>query len=189
MLRQGRNVASVEARAAVDGQVVTTGAFSFGAAQQSDIAVALPGPDAPPPEECDPYIPAQAAAFAPNFHHNFDLLLIEGDRPLSGSTRGYLRLWARHRDKAARGTLPGLLCLADALPPAVFPLYRKLGANSSMNWICNVLDADPQTRDGWWQMESHATGAADGYSSQHMRAWNTDGQLVLDGMQSVLVFV
>lgn len=189
LLRQGRNVSTVDARARIDGQTVATASFAFGTAQDSDISVESTGPAAPAPEDTEFLIPPQAASFAPKFHHQFDIRLIEGDRPLSGSNRAYIRGWARHQDPQARSGSVPLLCIADALPPAVFPLFRRLGPNSSMNWICNFLDDDPQTEDGWWQVETQAVAARGGYSSQVMRMWNTDGKLVVEGMQSVVVFV
>lgn len=189
VLRQGRNVTTVAAEAQIADQVCGTATFSFGAAQDSAIAVAEPGPAAPEPESCPPLIPKQAQAMAPGFHHNFDIRLIEGDLPFSGSDRGYLRGWARHTDPQAWDGMVPLLCLADILPPAVFPLFPRPGPNSSMTWICNVLHDTPRTEAGWWQVETVVSGAANGYSSQHMRMWNSDGALVVDGMQSVVVFV
>jgi hypothetical protein len=83
----------------------------------------------------------------------------------------------------------GLIGIADVLPPAVFPMCRKPGPNSSVTWICNLLSGTPGTRDGWWMLETDLTAARDGFSSQVMRGWNTDGELVIDGMQSVVIFV
>lgn len=189
LLRQGRNVTTAETEARIGDQVVGTGNFSFGAAQTSSIRVICPSPDAPDPDACEDLIPPQAAAMAPQFHHNFDIRLIEGDRPMSGSDRGYIRGWARHRDPASRAGIVSLMCIADILPPAVFPMFPRLGPNSSMTWICNFLSDAPETQDGWWQVETRLSAAADGYSSQQMRIWNSDGDLVVDGMQSVVIFV
>lgn len=188
-LRRGRNVTSIAARARIDDQVAAAGLFSFGAAQDSHVRADAPRRDAPAPDACEPLIPPQAADFAPGFHRNFDLRLIEGDRPMTGSDRGYIRGWARHHDPASRTGIESLLCLADILPPAVFPLFRRMGPNSSMNWICNFLVENPETEDGWWLVETDLTAARDGFSSQVMRVWNSSGELVVDGMQSVAIFV
>lgn len=189
--RTGRNVTTVSATATIDGKTACLAVFSFGLAQNSDIQASCPAPDAPKPdlETGEPMIPPQAAALAPRFHTNFDMLLIEGDRPMTGSTRGYIRCWVRHRDPASRGGEASLLCLADILPPAVFPMFKRMGPNSSVNWICNFMQDNTQTEDGWWQAESRVSAAENGYSSQVMRIWNSQGDLVVDGMQSVLVFV
>ncbi len=188
-LRQGRNVTSLEARALVDGKLAATGAFCFGnAIADTQIQQDRPAPDAPAPEDCEPYIPAFAEGFAPAFTKNFQTHLIEGDRPLTGSDRGYIRCWTRHKDPASRTGLASLLCLGDILPPGIYPMLKSPGPNSSMNWLCNFLDDDPRTEDGWWQVETTMTAAGDGYSSQVMRAWNRQGKLIIDGMQACLTF-
>lgn len=189
--RAGRNVTTVNAMATIDGKTACQGVFTFGTAQDSHIHVPCPAPavDAPDIERYEPIIPPQAAALAPRFHTNFDMLLIEGDRPMTGSDRGYMRGWARHKDPASRSGHASLLCIADILPPAVFPLFKRMGPNSSVNWICNFLQDDAQTTDGWWHVETSISAAQNGYSSQVMRVWNTNGDLVVDGMQSVLIFV
>ncbi len=189
ILRQGRNMTTIEARAKIGDQTVGTGNFSFGQSLTSDISVPCPAPDAPAPEDTQPLIPAAAQSVAPGFHTNFDLHLIEGGLPGMGATRGYLRGWARLKDPASRGGVLSQICLGDILPPAVFPLFKRLGPNSSVKWIFNRIDPDLTTRDGWWQVESTLTAASNGYSSQSMRMWSTDGRLVADGMQSVIVFV
>lgn len=188
-LRQGRNVTSLEARATVDGKLAATGAFSFGnAIPDTQIRQDNPAPEAPAPEDCEPLIPAFAERFTPAFTQNFQTQLIEGDRPLSGSERGYIRCWTRHKDPESWSGLASLLCLGDILPPGIYPMLKRPGPNSSMNWLCNFLDDDPQTDDGWWQVETTMSAAGDGYSSQVMRAWNRKGKLVIDGMQACLTF-
>jgi len=187
LLRQGRNVTTVYARADVDGRAACTGTFSFGAARESHLNVGLSAPASPSPEQCDPYT-EEDNAFVPPFLRNFETRLIEGTRPMQGGTKGYLRLWARHADPASREGELALLCLADILPPSTFPIMRQLGPVSSMTWICNFLRA-PDTQDGWYMMESELTAVQDGYCSQVMRIWNSDGELIVDGMQSIAVFV
>ena len=189
LLRQGRNVTTVTTRAEIAGNTVATAIFSFGAARESQVRLDRPAPDAPPPADCEPFIPDFARSFAPAFHTNFDFRFIAGNRPVAGADHGYARAWVRHQDPAGRDGAAGLLCLADILPPAVYPMLKQMGPNSSMTWICNFLDDHLTSSDGWWQVETNLTAARDGYSSQVMRGWNADGKLVVDGMQAVAVFV
>lgn len=189
LLRRGRNVVSVQGRAEIDGMPSLTGEFVFGTSRDSHIEVPRPAPQAPPPDECEPFIPPIAMAMAPKFHRHIDLRLIEGERPMMGADRGYIRCWVRLTDKDSRDDPTALLCLADALPPAVFPLFKAMGPNSSVTWICNVLHENPTTEDGWWQIETDLTAGHGGYSSQVMRMWNSRGEIVVDGMQAVAVFV
>ena len=187
ILRRGRNVTTIAARASIDGQVCGTGTFSFGAGRDSSVAKDLDAPDATAPEDCPPFMPPQFERFAPAFFGNFECKLIEGDRPVSGSDRGYIRAWARHRSETARGGDSALLCLADILPPAAMPMLSAPGPVSSMTWIYNQL-RPADTGDGWYMVEAELSAAVDGYSSQVMRIWNTDRQLVVEGMQSIVIF-
>ncbi|WP_164658878.1 thioesterase family protein [Tropicibacter sp. Alg240-R139] len=188
ILRQGRNVITVQAEAFCEDKLCAQGTFSFGQAQESHISHDLSAPDAPSPDEVEDFLPPNIP-LPINFFKNFDAKLIEGHRPFSGADRGYIRAWVQHRDEEVRQTPEGLISLADVLPPAVFSKARKLGPNSSMNWICNFLSEDLTSREGWWMIETDLTVARDGYSSQVMRMWNADGELVVDGMQSVVIFV
>lgn len=186
-LRAGRNVTTVEAKAALEGACVGAGVFSFGQSRESSVVQDAPAPDAGTPDSYPDFMPPDYARFAPAFFSNFDVRLIEGDRPVSGSDRGYVRAWARHRDEAARAGELGLLCLADVLPPAAMPMLKSPGPVSSMSWLVNLLCA-PETENGWFMVESELTAAREGYSSQAMRIWNTDGRMIADGMQSIVVF-
>ncbi|MFC3616739.1 acyl-CoA thioesterase [Lutimaribacter marinistellae] len=188
VLRAGRNVTTVNTRAEIDGKVAAQGTFSFGAAQESHVSQGCPAVPSTPPEDTAPFF-GEARRAPVAFFNNFETRLIEGALPFSGAERGYNRVWARHKSPAMWDRIEGLLAIADLLPPAVFPMFTRIGPNSSMTWICNILAAQPATRDGWWMVETDLTAAQDGYSSQVMRMWNTDGELVVEGMQSVVVFV
>lgn len=189
LLRQGRNVTSIETEAKIETGSVATSTFIFGAARDSELSVQLPAPDAPAPDACELFTPEFARDFVPIFFHNFDTRLIAGARPMSGAKEGYIRTWSRHKDPASREGMASLLTLGDVLPPAAMPMLKKMGPVSSVNWMFNVLVDDPQTDDGWWHVETKLTAASGGYSSQVMRYWNTDGVLVAEGMQAVAIFV
>ncbi len=185
--RRGRNVTNVSAVARNGDQAVGRADFLFGAARSSAIDIDFPAPDAPSPDTCEPFTPQSSQDFVPSFFHNFDTRLIAGERPMMGE-EGYIRTWSRHFDPAARSGIEALLCLADVLPPAAMPLMRKFAPVSSMSWIVNVLMDEPKTQDGWWHVESKLTAARGGYSSQVMRVWNTNGELVIEGLQSIAIF-
>lgn len=186
LLRQGRNVTTMGSSGAVDGKTVCTGTFSFGAARDSHLHIDLPAPDTPDPEACELFLGGDSP-FIPAFTRNFETRLIAGSRPMSGGTSKRLRCWARHADEASRTGEAALLCLADILPPAALTVMQQIGPVSSMSWICNIL-RDPETDDGWYQVEAELTAALDGYSSQVMRIWNRRGDLIVEGMQSIAIF-
>jgi acyl-CoA thioesterase len=186
LLRQGRNVTTISARGDVGGKAVSTGTFSFGAARASHLDIGCPGPAVKAPDDYPLFHP-EDSAFVPAFTRNFEVRLIEGSRPMSGGTTGDLRCWCRHKDPASRDGEAALLCLADILPPAAMTVMTELGPVSSMTWIFNLLRA-PETDEGWYQVEAKLTAAQDGYSSQIMRMWNRQGELIVEGMQSIAIF-
>ena len=185
--RRGRNVTSISAAAHIGDAVVGRADFLFGTARSSKININFTAPPAMPPQEAEPLTPPAAASLVPQFFHNFDTRLIAGARPLMGD-EGYMRTWSRHKDPASRAGIESLLCIGDVLPPAAMPLLRQMAPVSSMSWIFNLLTDTPETEDGWWQVESRLTAASGGYSSQLMRVWNTKGELVVEGMQSIAIF-
>ncbi len=189
VLRQGRNVTIIHARAEIDGKAAALATFSFGRPQDSHVAFEHPAKPALRPEEADHYFPPDLPKPPIPFLANFDVKMVDGALPFSGAERGYLRLWARHKDPRMWDRMEGLISVADLPPPAIYPTLKKPGPNSSMNWIFNVLSKNISTRDGWWLLEHELTAGRDGYSSQVMRVWNTEGEIIVDGMQSVIIFI
>lgn len=189
LLRRGRNVTMIEAKGFIEDQPVISVTFSFGASRSSEITVGLKAPKAQSPDVCEPFTPEAARNFVPKFFHNFDTRLIAGSRPMSGAEKGYIRTWSRHHHPGSRDGMASLLCLADVLPPAALPMFKMMGPVSSMTWIFNVLVDNPKTEDGWWQVETDLTATEGGYASQVMRMWNMQGELVVEGLQSVAIFV
>lgn len=185
--RQGRNVTSISAAAHIGAQSVGRADFLFGTSRASKVNVGFPAPPALPPAEAEPFTPPAASEMVPHFFHNFDTRLIAGARPMMGE-EGYIRTWSRHKDPASRSGVESLLCIGDVLPPAAMPLMRSFAPVSSMSWMFNLLTDNPQTKDGWWHIEARLTAASGGYSSQVMRIWNMEGELVVEGMQSIAIF-
>jgi len=189
LLRQGRNVTSVETEGTIDGKVISSCIFIFGGLRESSVTVDYPAPDASLPAACEPFTPPGAEGFVPAFFNRFDTRLIAGARPMSGAKDGYIRTWSRHADPDSREGMASLLTIGDVLPPSAAPLFKQFGAISSVNWVFTILSDNPQTEDGWWHVETRLTAAAGGYSTQVMRIWNTNGQLVAEGMQCVAIFM
>jgi acyl-CoA thioesterase len=106
-----------------------------------------------------------------------------------GLATSRLASWHRFTEHEGQDHIAELICIGDALPPSAMGLMTEKGMVSSMNWQINMLTDAPSTKDGWWYLESETHHAANGASSQYMTAWNSDGQPMLTGMQSVAIFV
>lgn len=186
ILRQGKSVTFIEADVSGESGLATRCAFAFGASRPSIFERTwTPAPSMPPPEDCPPFVPE---GMGPNFAAHFDTGLAKGARPGTGSDEHDHFIWVRHRDEQASG-MAALVALADMPPPAVLPMFPEFKPVSSMTWHMNFLNDAPQTRDGWWLLQSRAESASQGYSSQDMLVWNRDGDLVIAGRQSVAIFL
>ncbi len=185
LLRQGKSVAFAGADLHSEQGLATRAVFAFGAGRASAFTRTFTAqPNVPLPEECEIYI---AGPLAPPFAQHYESRLVRGGRPVTSSTEHDHFIWVRHRDSIA-SSIVGLLALADMPPPAMMPMFTEFAPISSMTWQVNFLVAAPQTRDGWWLLQSRAENAAEGYSSQDMLVWNRDGEMVIAGRQSVAIF-
>lgn len=188
LLRRGRNVTTVHVSAEIEGQSVADIVFTFGISRDSVLSVNRDITPAPAPGDCKRFTPKIAEPVVPQFFMRFETKLIDGARPMAGAAEGYVRAWSRHMDISSRDGIASLLTLSDVLTPAALPMLKKIAPVSSVNFMLNFVTDNPTTTDGWWQVESRMSSAAQGYSSQIMRIYNYDGQMVAEGLQCVAVF-
>ncbi|RBP50928.1 thioesterase family protein [Arenicella xantha] len=185
ILRQGRSVCFISAEMWGEKGLGTHAVFCFGAKRESRLNSDFTS---------RPTVPniADSVEFfdtgqGPEFARNYDCVLASGGRPISGSKISEHYIWVRHKDRQANN-LAALVGIADMPPPAVLPMFEDFAPISSMNWTLNFLSEDISTEDGWWLMRSAAEHARDGYSSQDMQVWNSEGKLVISALQSVALF-
>lgn len=187
LLRQGRSVSFVNTDLHGEKGLATRAVFAFGHARPSLFDEHdLPAPaDLPSATDAPVMIPA---GMGPRFADQFQSQLARGGWPVTGSDATEHFIWIRHKDHAATN-MAGLLAIADMPPPAIMPKFKEFAPISSMTWQINVLTDDPQTNAGWWLLRSSVENAKDGYSSQDMNVWNTDGEPILAMRQSVAIFL
>ncbi|HEX8485923.1 thioesterase family protein [Sphingomonas sp.] len=185
-LRRGRNAAFIQADITSDAGLGYRATFVFMTDQTSRVVL-----DQRPPAGIAPPAPDARLYTGPEefFTGNFDFLDVKeasDGRPLGEAE--WLR-WARLRARDGLHPMVEVMAIGDALPPAAFRLLGKqLAPISSLTWMVNLLSATPRTRDGWWLLSAQSDYALAGCSSQSMRLWNSDGELVAEGMQSVAIF-
>lgn len=183
VLRRGKNTAFVKSEISSADGIGLSCTFIFMNRRASHLNYeALPRPDFPP-------IPADenARSGPPEF---FTGHMQYPDKRLElGMATNRLASWHRFTEHDGLDHVAELLCIGDALPPSAMGLMTEKGMVSSMNWQINMLTDAPTTRNGWWFLESETHQAANGASSQYMTAWNSEGQPMLTGMQSVAIFV
>jgi acyl-CoA thioesterase len=182
VLRRGRNTAFVESKISGEGGIGLSCTFIFMTQRDSHLDFSgLPKPDFPPLPNEDELRNGPPEFFTQNMHYS-------GTRLTLGQGTPKIAGWHRLIEREGLDTIAELLCIGDALPPSAMGLMTEKGMVSSMNWQVNMLSANPATTSGWWYLESETHHAANGASSQYMTAWNSDGEAVMTGMQSVAIF-
>lgn len=184
IVRQGRNVAQVRTEIVQEGNVALTAFWLFGTAREPNAVhpAPLPTPDAGIPEEQKP----ADTRYAPDFlKNNYDVLYTPERR---ADDEPVIRRWTRLKELSGVDPVSELILMGDTLPPSAARIMQRRGPISSINWSFNLLDPQPQTRDGWWLAETASDHADDGYSSERLRLWNADGKQMLSGIQAVAIF-
>jgi hypothetical protein len=184
VMRKGRNATWITARIERDKGVGVIANFVFMRPIQSVVHVndREPPPDLIPVEDARPFVNERAPAFLRN---QFDVRFAV---PKSERGRPDLCWWVRPRGYDLLHAEVALLLSGDALPPGVMPMLAPGVPVSTMHWQANLLSSAPRTTDGWWLLRSVSDYARDGCSSQAMSAWNTSGEPMLSGMQSIALF-
>ncbi len=183
ILRRGKNTAFVQSEISGADGIGLSCTFIFMNRRHSHLNYEnLARPDFPPVPT-----PETARSGPPEF---FTGNMQYPDKRLElGMSTNRLASWHRFTEHDGLDHIAELLCIGDALPPSAMGLMTEKGMVSSMNWQVNMLTDAPATEDGWWYLESETHHAANGASSQYMTAWNSDGEPMLTGMQSVAIFV
>ena len=183
VLRRGKNTAFVKSEISGADGIGLSCNFIFMNRRPSHLDYeGLKRPDFPPTPDA-----ASARSGPPEF---FTGHMQYPDKRLElGLATNRLASWHRFTEHEGLDPVAELICIGDALPPSAMGLMTEKGMVSSMNWQVNMLTDAPATKDGWWFLESETHHAANGASSQYMTAWNSDGEPVLTGMQSVAIFV
>lgn len=184
-LRQGRSVRYLLAELTGENGLAVHAVFCFGVTRESKLSEHFTlKPNIPSQEQSEDFF---SFGPAPAFTQNYQCRLAKGGKPISGSNQHEHYLWVKHQDNNAN-SLSALVGIADMPPPAVLPMFKEFAPISSMTWMMNFLSEDLSSDNGWWLLRSCAEHVENGYSSQDMQVWNTDGNLIITGRQNVAIF-
>lgn len=184
IVRQGRSVTQLRSELYQDGALALTAFLLFAEPRKPNALYPTRKPsDFPPPaEESEDVMSDKGPSFLRN---NFEIRRAQN---VSGPGEPVVRRWARLKHREELDPISELILLGDVLPPGAMRAMQRQGPISSINWSFNLLETNPQTEDGWWVSENASQHANNGYSSERLRLWNSEGQQVIDGLQSVAIF-
>ncbi len=187
MLRQGKSASFVLADLTSEAGFGTHATFCFGADRPSSKRqTRFPMPIVPSPDEVGPHF--RETGTRPHFTHHFDMRLAAGSRPVSGAQEADLCLWLKADGSDPSALDVALLALGDAPPPAALSLFNQYTPLSTMTWAIDVMTTDLSSPDGWYLAHLKADNIGDGYSSQSMGLWASDGRAILSSKQTIALF-
>lgn len=189
ILRAGRAMTQVTARALQDGEPRAVLLAAFGQDRDSGVAVGDrdPRPAFPAPEEVErvPVVPGRT----PEFFGKLDLRFAAGNVPFSGAGEPDFGGWVRFADPPREVGDRELVALADAWPPALVPLFDRPVPVSTVTWSVEMVGPRAVgAPDAFWQFDARTTTAAHGYTSFGARIWDAGGRLRVVGRQTVAYF-
>ena len=162
ILRRGKNTAFIQAEISGTDGVGLTCNFIFMNRRQSHLDYTnIPARDFPPIPELDNVRSGPKEFFTGHMQYPDKRLEL-------GMATNRLASWHRLTEHQGLDPIAELICIGDALPPSAMGLMT--------------------TENGWWYLCSETHHAANGASSQYMTVWNSRGEAVLTGMQSVAIF-
>ncbi|WP_438864878.1 acyl-CoA thioesterase [Neptunicella sp.] len=188
ILREGKNATQAEARATQDGKVCVLCVALFAVARSSKIGVANQTKHNMLLPAKPKYIP-QIPKITPKFLRHFDVSLVEGGMPFTGSKHSAIHGWMRFTQPPAKIEDAHIIALADAWPPAPLQMLRWPAPASSMSWNLEFIHPHRTiSPTDWIAYQAHTRQAADGYAHTEANIWDPDGELIAISRQTVGIF-
>ena len=186
VLRAGKNTMHVEARIEHGGELLAHAIAIFGSPRESIVRRELPHPTPTPTVGGTrlPFVPN----VVPNFMQHFNVRLLEGALPFSGSSVAR-NVFDLGMDDSGNATETHLLAVADFVPPVALSWMPKPTPGSSMTWMLEVLDQNFATQPlQRWRVDSEMIAARDGYTSQSTVIYAPNGTATVLSRQSMVIF-
>lgn len=184
LLRRGKSATQIGVDAHVKEALAMRASFVFCAERATNIrhmhvqCPAVLGPEA--------YSQFSNEIAAPGHFRNFDVRFVSEATPVSGAPYPELIAWVRFKESEGVHPESALIALGDCLPPASMACFTEPAPISSMTWSFDL--PQPAKRSSWFLQRTRSLVADNGYSFQLMDVWNSEGELVLVGTQTVAIF-
>lgn len=188
IVREGKNVSQIMARAIQDSKTCVVSQICFGNARESKISV--PNNDThsmtlPKRANFIPPIPK----VTPKFLKHFDLFTQEGGLPFTGRETSHIHGWMRFTKSPSIFTDAHLVSIIDAWPPTVLQMLKWPAPASSVSWNLEFIHPHrPISGDDWLAYQAHTRQAANGYGHTEANIWDQQGELIAVSRQTVAIF-
>jgi acyl-CoA thioesterase len=190
VLRSGKSVVSLQARARQGGETVALMQGSFGAPRPSKVSfTAMPVAEMKALEESIALDPV--AGLTPRYLEHLAVRWGIGGLPFSGTPSPAVGGWLRLQGEQQPAPLDGahLLVLVDAWPLALLSHLSTPTVGSTLSWTIEFMQpVPPLDSQAWYRYRALIEHAADGYGHTSAALWTAEGELLALSRQTVTVF-
>lgn len=188
IIRSGKNVSQIQARAIQNGKVCVLSQFCFAQGRKSKVAVENNEKHAMTTPSKAKFIP-QIPKVTPKFLRHFDLSIEDGGLPFLGSKKSHYFGWMRYTSPPEIMSEAHLISIIDAWPPTVLQMLRLPAPASTVSWNLELVYPHKEILPtDWFAYKAHTRQAADGYGHTEASIWDAHGELVAISRQTVAVF-
>lgn len=185
VLRHGKYLSHVTADVVVDGSAEPAASAHAVLGRLRDSAVVVtPDPPHTVPMDDATFLP-YLEGITPVFTKHFDYGFAVGDFPFTGSQRGELGGYCRHKTPA--DGVAAVAGLVDGWPGSVLPMLSGPSPASTVRWSLHLAGDDPMDGDAWHWYHATTVMAAGGYATSAARLWR-EGRLIAWSEQLFVVF-
>jgi acyl-CoA thioesterase len=180
--RAGRSMTTVSARLEQDGKAAALAVAAFSAEWPRTVEFDdTQRPEVPEPEAIEPL---DRGGRVPPFTRYFDFRPAVGERWFSGAERALSGGWMRLNDDHALDG-PLVAALADAWPPAIFPVATDFVAAPTIELTVHFRAALPVAGD-WVLGLFESKVGRDGFFEEDGTLWTRSGDLIAQSRQLAL---
>ncbi|MGB3726731.1 MAG: thioesterase family protein [Glaciecola sp.] len=188
IIRAGKNVSQIQARASQDGKICVVSQFCFGEHRQSKIVVENTDKhhlNVPKKANFIPQIPK----VTPKFLRHFDLALDEGGIPFTGKKCSHYYGWMRFKKPPQQVTDAHIVSLIDTWPPTLLQMLKWPAPASTVSWNLEFIHPHRALApNDWFAYKADTRQAANGYGHTEATIWDAHGEVIALSRQTVAVF-
>lgn len=188
VVRSGKNVSQVQARAIQQGKVCVVSQLCFAAGRPSNIEVVnLERHNLTLPSKAK-FIP-KIPKLVPNFMKHFDLSIQEGGAPFFGGKKSHYYGWMRYKKPPLKISEAHIISVIDLWPPTLLQMLKWPAPASTVSWNLEFIypHREIQPTD-WFAYKAETRQASSGYGHIEATIWDEHGEVIALSRQTVAIF-
>ena len=188
IVRAGKNVSQLQARAIQNDKVCVLSQLCFGGDRASKIIVEnheKHNMEVPKKGNFLPQIPK----ITPKFLRHFELAITQGGIPFTGKDKSAYSGWMRFKKPPANIVDAHIISLIDVMPAPLLQMLKWPAPVSTVSWNVEFIHPHRQLLPSdWFALKSHTRQAANGYGHIEATIWDMHGEVIALSRQTVAIF-